>query len=176
MKVIDSWDIQSNFWKTNPQFKLKETFKDFYNEDKSKEKQDSSLIMWGLAFLCDFDSKYKQLSDRERKELIAQDLFRNKEFNWEDEGIKHLIKAWEVFKSSAQKQMMQWERFLNEKTDFMQTMKYDENTAELIEKLLLSNTKLYKEYDEIMTRLSQETDGGTMIGGSMESLSEKGEI
>ena len=176
MKVIESWDIQINFWKVNPQFLLKETFRKLHDEDKSKGKQDSSLLMWGLAFLCDFDSKYRQLSDKEKKELIAQDLFRNDQFNWEDPAIKILVNSWEVFKTSSQKQMMQWERFLNEKTEFMQTSKYDSSTAELVEKLLLSNSKLYKEYEDIMTRLSQEGDGGMMMGGSMESLSEKGEI
>lgn len=176
MKVIESWDIQGNFWKLNPQFLAKENFRKLHDEDKSKGKQDSSLLMWGLAFLCDFDSKYRQLSDKEKKELIAHDLFRNDTFNWDDPGINQLAKSWDTFKTAAQKQMMQWERFLNEKTEFMQTLKYDSDTAELIEKLLLSNSKLYKEYEDIMTRLSQETDGGMMMGGSMESLSEKGEI
>ncbi|HNQ20722.1 MAG TPA: hypothetical protein PKI46_06645, partial [Bacteroidales bacterium] len=66
MKVIDNWDIQNNFWKVNPQFLLKETFRKLYDEDKTKDKHNSSLVMWGLAYLCDFESKYRQLSDKEK--------------------------------------------------------------------------------------------------------------
>ena len=43
-------------------------------------------------------------------------------------------------------------------------------------KRLLSNNKLYSEYEDIMSRLIQDGEGGTMLGGSMESLTERGEI
>jgi hypothetical protein len=58
----------------------------------------------------------------------------------------------------------------------MKTLRYNSETADEIEKRLLSNTKLYSEYEDIMSRLVQEGEGGTMLGGSMESLTERGEI
>jgi hypothetical protein len=72
--------------------------------------------------------------------------------------------------------MMQWERLMSEKDTFLSTLKYDEETAEMIEKLLLSNSKLYKEYEDITSRLIQDGNEGQMLGGGIESLSEKGEI
>jgi hypothetical protein len=174
MKVIDSWETNDNFWVSNVQFKVAQPFKSLYDSDKSKNKEASSKIMWGLAFMCDFGSKYRQLSVNERKELIARDIFKNPNFNWDD--YKDYIRGWEIFKTSAERQMMQWERFINEKTEFLETLKYDKENSGLIEKLLLSNSDLYEEYEDIMARLSQEEDGGTMKGGSMESASERGDI
>lgn len=176
MEEINNWDITANFWDVNPHFKAIEVFNKFYTEDKSKSKVTSSIIMWGVAFYCSFYSKLKQLAEKERKALIAKDIIKDPKFNWENDTIKILIKEWDIFKSVPMKQMTEWDRLMNEKTDFMRTLTYDGSTADTIEKLLLSNSKLYKEYEDIMERLDQESNGGVIKGGSVESLSEKGAI
>lgn len=174
MKIIDSWDILANFWDVNPQVKAPSVFNKLYTEDKSKGKAQSGKLMWAIAFYADFDSKYRALSDGERKKLIAEDILKNPDFDWST--VDYLIKAWDMFKSVPMKQMAEWERLMNEKTEYMKTLKYNADTADEIEKRLLSNSKLYAEYEEIMSRLVQEGEAGTMLGGSMESLTEKGEI
>jgi hypothetical protein len=174
MKIIESWDISANFWDINPQLRVPEPFKDLYTKDKSKGKAQSSKLMWALAFFADFDSKYRALSENERRRLIAEDILKEPEFDWTT--VNTYIKAWDMFKSVPMKQMAEWERLMNEKTEYMRTLKYNAETADEIEKRLLSNTKLYSEYEEIMARLVQEGEGGTMMGGGMESLTEKGEI
>lgn len=176
MEEINNWDITANFWEVNPHFKAFELFNKIHTSDASKNKTSSSILMWGIAFYCSFYSKLKQLGESERKVLIAKDILKNPNFNWEDETIKALIKEWDIFKSVSMKQMTEWDRLMNEKTDFMRTLKYDGSTADTIEKLLLSNSKLYKEYEDIMERLSQESNGGVIKGGSVESLSERGDI
>lgn len=176
MEEINNWDITTNFWEVNPHFKAIEVFNNFHTQDKSKNKATSSIIMWGIAFYCSFYSKLKQLGEKERRVLIAKDILKDPKFDWEDELIKALVKEWDIFKSVSMKQMTEWDRLMNEKTDFMRTLKYDGGTADTIEKLLLSNSKLYKEYEDIMERLSQESNGGVIKGGSVESLSERGVI
>jgi hypothetical protein len=178
MKVIESWDIQANFWDVNPQLKVPAVFNKLYVEDKSKGKAHSSKLMWAVAFFSDFESKYRPLSEPERIKLICEDILgkiaEDASFKWET--LDPYIKAWERYKSVPMKQMAEWERLMNEKTEYLKTLKYCAETADEIEKRLLSNTKLYSEYEEIMSRLVQDGEGGTMLGGAMESLTEKGEI
>lgn len=174
MKIVESWDTEANFWEVNPQFKVPEAFSKLYKEDKSKGKVESSKIMWALALYCDYDSKYRQIPDLERKNLITVDLLRTNSFDWN--VYSDQIKAWDLFKSAAMRQMTEWERFMNEKSDFMKTLKYNGETAEQIEKLLLSNSKLYDEYQKINERLAQEGEAGTVFGGGIESASERGDI
>jgi hypothetical protein len=172
MKVIASWDILANFWEVNEQFKAISPFNKLYTEVKSKAH--SGKLMWAIAFYADFDSKYRALSDGERKKLIAEDILKEPEYDWTQ--LEVYIKAWDIFKSVPMKQMVEWERLMNEKTEYMKTLKYSAETADEIEKRLLSNSKLYAEYEEIMSRLVQDGEAGTMLGGAMESLTEKGEI
>lgn len=174
MKVIESWNPEANFWDINPQLKVVSKFAKLYNEDKTKSKAQSSKLMWAIAFVADFDSKFRSLSEDERKKLVAEDYLHDPEFDWNI--VDEQIKGWEIFMSPAQKQMMQWERLMNEKDEWLKTLKFDGNTADEIEKRLMSNIKLYEAYDEIKARLSKESDSGVMMGGGMESLSERGEI
>lgn len=174
MKIIESWDVTACFWEINPQLRVPELFNTLYTEDKSKGKAHSSKLMWAIAFFADFDSKYRALSDSERKKLVAEDILKDPQFDWV--AVEKYIKAWDMFKSVPMKQMSEWERLMNEKTEYMRTLKYTAETADEIEKRLLSNSKLYSEYEEIMARLVQEGEGGTMLGGGLESLTERGEI
>lgn len=173
MKTIEAWDTGANFWELNPQLKTPFLFNKLYKGDKSKNKQQSSQIMWAVAFFADFDSKYRQLSDGEKIKLIQEDIIKDA-FQWST--LDPFIKEWDKFKSVPMKQMMEWERLMNEKTEYVKTLRYDGETADEIEKRLLSNIKLYSAYEEILGRLVQDGEGGTMMGGGVESLTEKGEI
>jgi len=174
MEEINSWNIESNFWEVNTHFKAIDLYGTIYQNDKSKNKTDSSILMWALAFYCSFNSKFRQLSEKERKELISKDILKNSKFDWK--SIEKLIQGWDMFKSPSMKLMVEWERLINEKTIFLKTLTYNAENADTIEKLLTSNTKLYKEYEDILARLSQEQDGGSVKGGSKESLLEVGDI
>lgn len=174
MKVIQAWDINANFWEINPQLKVPEIYNKLYLADKSKGKAQSSKLMWAIAFYADFDSKYRQMSAKEKQILINSDILKDEAFDWET--IKEEVNAWEMFMPIAKKQLLQWERLMSEKTTFLRDLTYNADNAEFIEKLLLSNSKLYKEFEDITSRLTQSEEGGQMIGGGRESLSEMGEI
>jgi hypothetical protein len=174
MEEINNWDLVNNFWVVNPHFKAIELYNEVLKNDTSKGKTQSSILMWGIAYYASFYSKLKQLGEKERMALIAKDILKDPSFDWK--SVDNLVKGWDIFKSVSMKQMTEWDRLMNEKTDFMRTLKYDGSTADTIEKLLLSNSKLYKEYEDIMERLGQETNGGVIKGGSVESLSEQGAI
>lgn len=174
MKIIDSWDTRINFWEANPQLRIPALYKKLYDEDKSKTKAHSSKLMWAIALYADYTSKYRQLSEKERKIIIATDWIEDPNFDWVK--IQDLIDTWNIFLPVTKKQLMEWERLMNEKTAFLKTLTYDASTAELIEKLLISNSKLYKEFEDISSRLTEDSSNSQMMGGGQESLLESGDI
>lgn len=172
MKGVEIWDVEQNFWRCNEHFKIPKVFNKLYIEDKSKDKKDSSQIMWALALYIDYGSKFKNLSEDERKKLIEHDYIKTK-FKWSD--YSEHIKTWEIFKTPMQKQLDEWSRLMNEKTEYMRSLKFNKENADHIEELLISNEKLHTAYEKLKAKLAGE-DSGKARGGSEESLGERGEI
>ena len=173
--ILENFEIEANFWKMNPQTRVVEEFATLYDEDKSKDKASSSQIMWALALLVDPKSKYKELSLKERKSIIATGYLKQPKFNW-DNYAKHIDTYKKVNSSAAQRQLDKWSEFMDQKTEYLNTMTYNSDTAEEIEARLLSNGKLFGELQRLSDMLVKEGEEGTVKGGTMESLSEKGEI
>ena len=49
--IINNFNIDSSFWELNPQTII--IFNEFYEKDNSKNKIDSSKVMWAVALLVD---------------------------------------------------------------------------------------------------------------------------
>jgi hypothetical protein len=169
MKLVDIWDIDQNFWQLNPQLKL--AFKDIYDGDKTKDKKDSSRLMWAIALFIDPGSKFCELPEYSREDLIKRDYFNT--FSLKEHGP--IIEKWKSFLSPAQRQLILWNKFMDEKNAYMTSLNYKENGDE-IEKRLLSNTNLFKEFVRISALIAEEETDGLVKGGAVESLSEKGDI
>lgn len=173
--LTSNFEIEGNFWKLNPQLCVPEAFKKLYTKDTSKHKDESSRIMWAIAQVYDFNSKLQNLTLEERKELVAKDYLNNVKFKWEN--YKEQIEVYEKLSlTPAKRQLMLWNRFMDEKTAYMSTLKFNAASSEHITELLLSNGKLFTELDRLTAMLAEEGEGGKVKGGSMESLSEEGKI
>ena len=170
MRGVQYWDPDKNFWECNPFFKVPKVFNELYTKDKSKDKNNSSQIMWAIALYTDSGSMYKDLTDDERRKYISD------EYNIDFKKYQELIDAWEVFKTPIEKQMEQWQRLMVQKNAMLKNLNLDINNWETIEEMVLSNAALYKAYEALKARLAQEEDSGTARGGQEESLSEKGLI
>lgn len=169
MKLVDIWDIEKNFWELNPQLKL--AFKDIYSKDKSRNKENSSQIMWAVALFIDPKSKFKDLDESYREELIRDDYLKT----FSIKAYKEIIDKWKTFLSPAERQLILWDKFINEKNEYMATLNYAENGDE-IEKRLLSNKNLFTELVRLKALIAEEESEGIVQGGSIESLGEKKEI
>lgn len=173
--ILNNFEVDSNFWKINPQLKIPEVFAKLYDSDKSKNKDESSKLMWAIALILDTESKFNNLSLDERKNLVAKDFLKNVKFNWK--SLNDQMKLYtDLMTSPAQRQLQEWNRLMDEKSIYVRTLKYNATTADEIEKRLLSNGKLYEELNRLSKMLEKEGSTGVVKGGSEESLSEKGEI
>lgn len=164
--------IEDNIWIINPELKVPDVFNKLYSTDKSKNKIDSSNIFWAIYLIYHPTSKFFNLPQQDKERLVNTDFLKQPKFDWSK--YKKEINLFEtLLLSPAKRQLIQWNRLLDEKSDFIKTIKYTEDTYDMLEKMLASNTKLYAEYDRISKTLEQEGEEGITKGGGEESASEK---
>jgi hypothetical protein len=167
--LVSNFDHTVNFWKIHPELKYPEAFKELRNRDRSRDKKDSSDIMWFVALCYDWESKW--INEREDKRLYAvgQDFFQNVDFK--DKVPESVVKTYLAFIDTPSKRLLrEMYNKLDEKASFLARTKYREDTWEMIDKMLLSNEKIYKEVDRIKTLVDEENMGSTMKGGSQPSM------
>jgi len=171
---LNNFDIHNNFWEVNKNFLALEEFKSLHDSDKSKKKEESSLLMWCLSLLLHPDSILFNVSISDRKKIIAKEYMHNEKFDWKT--VDKLIQTYQkLILSSGQRQLVIWTRLMDEKSEYMSTLSYKDNWEE-IEKMLLSNSKLYMELARISEQLEKEGIEGEVKGNAEESDSERGDI
>lgn len=173
-QVVSKYEDGMNFWKVNTQFKAVEPFKSLYKDDKSKDKVDSSYILWAIALCFDTDSQFFGMVETDRKEMVAKDFLEEAGF-FEKESNFILIEAYKkLTDTQARRQLRIWSEKMDEKSRFMAELKYDAKTWKMLDEMLKSNKDLYTEYSRIEKLILSEGSGDSVEGGSEESLSEKG--
>ncbi len=176
MALTTNFDINSNFWSSNPLLKIPEVFAKLYEGDKSPQHSASSKLMWAVALFTDNnpDNKFKDLSETERKDLIIKDFLKEPKFKWGT--IEHLIKEYDrLCMTPPKRQLRIFEIKLEDMNEYLKTLNYAENSEELVE-LMLKIPKLHEGLEKIREMINKEGDSGAVRGGAVESASEKGEI
>lgn len=175
MDVITNFNITENIWKNTPGLLSSEVFRNLYDSDKSKGRENSSKVLWAL-FLCYHpESTWKNLPIKKREELIKKEYLKDPKFNF-TKYPKEIGLIEESVLTPAKRQLYEWKRIMDEKTIFMKTLTYDIDTWETLEQMLKSNKSLYEEYKRISDSLEREGSDGVVQGQSIESAAEKGLI
>lgn len=171
--VVSKFDYSRNFWEYNAQFKAVEPFKSLYTEDKSKNKDKSSLQMWAIALCYDFDSQYFGLEESQRREMVGEDVVGDKGFFLKQP--KELLESYQsVTDTAARRQLRVWNMKMDEKSAFIKELKYNEKSWKMLDEMLENNKNLYDSYFKIEKMIANESAGDSMEGGGEESLMEKG--
>ena len=100
------FEIDRNFWEVNPLFKIPKVFKEIYDFDSSKKREESSRFMWALALMYDYDSIFSSMRADERQLLINRDYLNEKDYSFDkelvdqynkmqDDSIRKLIKLFD---------------------------------------------------------------------------------
>ena len=174
--IVSNFDINTNFWKSNKQLLLSSIFKSLYNSDKSKDKTDSSKLMWGVVMLIDSseNNKFRNLPFTLRKDIISNEWFKDKNFNWD--SIENIINELRQFyMSPGEKMLYDALEKMEERAQFIKFTKYDEETAKLLDDMQKNTKVLYDLFKKIQEDLDNESSA-TVRGGAEESASEKGLI
>jgi hypothetical protein len=161
MNILNNFDTDVNFWEMNPQFKLYDTFKDYYKNDKSRSKNDSSQVMWAIALLLD-KSKHNQFRNipiDEKKEQLAKHFIKDNKFDWDNPKIYTLMEAYKKFAlSQAMRSMANWELKMKERDEFIANTPFSIDTAKELDTMLANYPKLFQTYKIIAESLELEND------------------
>jgi len=186
--ITNSFEVDVNFWQVNPQLKLVGPFKDLYNSDKSQGKGTSSRKMWAIALYSDRKSKYFNLSEEEKEELIFDDYYGDRKWPIENRELFDSLCFFynKLTETSAMRTLREIEQKLEERSRFLKNTEYtlgekgDKgwlwDTADTLDKMLANSQKLYDMYDKTRKIVEQEMEQGKAIGKQSLSASDEGAI
>ena len=164
--MFDSLDVTTDFF-SDPQAKI--LFK------KEYDSKVPSKHMWSLVLLVHPKSKFSDLDEPAAKAIIFKDyLDSDKTFKWESH-TDTISKIIEYLPTAPERFLATWKKKLAEINSFLNSKPYDENTYEMLSKIMKEFHPMMKQYREIEKEYQKETELTTR-GGVAESLSEKGII
>lgn len=168
--VLENYSPKNNFWEFNQQFTAINPFKSFYKADRSKNKKDSSDVMWAIALAHHPKSELYYVDSKES--IIARDMFDVKKADVDDfwEKKRQLVDAFiDASLTQAEKSLISWEKRLKQRDAFLseQTytfgwsdadgIEYKDNTKSF-DDMQSKTAKFYEEYFKIRKELQEEED------------------
>lgn len=189
MNIIDSYTPGCNFWELHTHLTAINPFKEIYAKDKSKRKQESSILMWFVAFCYDMESKFEVLETEEKHSIVGEDFCNNKEFYQDNKEDIDMAKAMycKLQDTVAKRSLRRWKDKLEERDLFIAGTKFTldsyndqgrlvKGTADQLDKMLTGTAKLWADYERILKSMSEEENVSEGRGGATPSASDEGDI
>lgn len=167
----------NNFWEVYSDLIILEEFDKIYFKDKSKNKQDSSKILWAVYYCYNPESKFFNYPNKQ--EVISKSFIKDPKFRWED--YKDLIDAYKnLVLSDAERALINWNEIMTMRDqsikDLYKKAIEESDTDELvkIDKMLANTPKMFEDYKKI--KKDYEEEKVTKKGKTIASLSDSGEL
>jgi len=166
-----------NFWKEFPELVLAPGLDKLFKQDKSKDKKDSSLLMWGIDLCENIESKFYK--NPNKYEIIAEKVLKDPNINWE----KHqdVIDSYkECILSDAERALSIWNDTMRLRNNSLKKMYQDafnnKDTDELVklDKMLALTPKMFDDYKKIKQDYDEEKI--KKKGSKISSISDSDEI
>lgn len=187
-------DPKESFWDLNPQLKYIHPFAKLYKFDDSKDKAESSQMMWCCYFLQYPDEQenlfFREGDFNERLKIIKDNF--GKDLDWDHEIFNECIEKFpEKCLTSIQKALKAEIESMQQRALVLSTTQYTITGEQLIEGELVSIKKgtakeldtirkatpqLIQNYKNIEDQFFEEKQEAIVEGGRRESKAEKGEI
>ena len=167
----------NNFWELNSDLIILDEFGKIYYKDKSKNKQDSSKIMWAIFYAFNPESKFFHYPNKQ--EVISQSFIKDDGFKWED--YREVIESYKnLVLSDAERALINWNEIMimrdNSIKELYKKAIEESDTDELvkIDKMLANTPKMFEDYKKIKKDFEEEKV--TKKGKTIASLSDSGEL
>lgn len=131
-------------------------------------------MMWSISLLIHPDSKLSNLPYDERVALIQDSFFED----FDPSDYKEEIELFKQLCMSRTERMLHaWEKKVDERVTFLDSLKYGEETHEMIDKIITTGDKLIKQLSTIREELEKEREKNEYVkGGGNLSLTDQGKI
>lgn len=164
----DSIKDKMDFWKKNSQFEINPVFKKL-----KKDNKDSSLIMWGIAFLVErVDNEYSELVDSEKLMIIEESIW-DKKYKLPD--FNNLIEEYKKLRYGIlERQLEELEHKLEDRGNFLSETNYNIDNAKILDGLIVSTDSLIDKVMSLRKKLYESGNNeGKVQGDRTESFLEK---
>lgn len=171
---VEVLDPEYNFWDMYPEFKKIEEFKYIQKEYKTK----SSDVMWFIVGCFDLDSKFFNLEEDVRTELLSKDYIGDKEFYKKNslKIAKAIIMYEQIADTTSRRQLRQLIETMQKRTKFLRSLEYDLDNFEKHDKMVSNTANLFKVFEIIEKQLQKEKGVGATKGGHELSLADSEDI
>lgn len=154
--IINNFNINANFWSSNPQ--LIAIFDDVYQEDTTKNKERSSKLMWAIALLIDpnENNSYRNMLYEDKLKILRDNYIKEKNFDWiKYDDVIERYKKYVLTKTEYALHVM--EKKLEERLRLLNDTVITLENADSLDKLQLNMVKIKTEIKNL-TKLMKEDD------------------
>lgn len=169
--MISTFDTDRNFWATHPDMKVITPFKQIYEDDKSKKKELSSVMMWFVILCYDRDTKLFKQPIEDRHKIIGEDFAGDILYYSKNKLLIDTLIIGYVHLQYTPMQilMASWDKKLQQRAKWIDGLAYEEDDEKL-DKAMERTLKVYASYKLITEDMLKEENSGAAKGGAMESL------
>ena len=173
MSALINFDIDKSFWVANPTARVVKEFRRVYDDDKTKEKEKSSKLMWCLALYSDTTEHniLGRVPQDERLKIIESDYLGEK---LDLEPYQELIKKYKhLFMSRIERSMNNLLLKLDEREDFLKRTPYTIDNARDLDNMVKNTNEIYAFHKKLQDEIDKDkASSGNTKGGRKESASE----
>lgn len=173
---IKPYELNQNFWKLNPAMALLTPFKEYYNFSGASQKE-TSLVMWAIWLVYDYESPIYLKEIDEKKKLAGINLFNNDKFFFLDENVEMLSKLGEAYveitQTITQRAISSFIKHWSKRIEVLEQAELTLENCKMIDEIMVNSSKLQKTYDELVAKERMEDDAVQNMGGKELSLTDK---
>ena len=178
INIKRSYEPNLNYWELNPHLIYLKPYSKLYNEDKSKDKIDSSKTMWCITWMIEPDeetNKYFRLPEEQRIDVCKEF---HSEFNIEDELIQSIMEAYpEDCLTIIERSLRDTKEFIRRRDKFIKSQPYDFTTMKDLDDAAGKSIKILQDYEKIEKQFLEERSKNIRIrGGRQQTAREAGRI
>jgi hypothetical protein len=172
-------DHTKNLWVMYPGLKayLPNIYKLDAEIENPSSKDRGSRIGWSLIYLLHPDSDFFNTPREEAMKYISKDIMNESPTS---EGWDFVFQVASKFKEGlltpAGRAILDWKIKFEERAQFLESVPYDENTFEMLDKMLSNTKKMFDMLRQAQADYSKEKAEEHTEGGAVESLSDKGDL
>ena len=163
MKIVETFAPEVNFWNEHAQLAAAGPIKDLYDKDTSKKKEVSSKLMWCIVLIWDRNSKYYNIPEEEKIEIIFKDYYGSLKAYQNSKAVIHAIRDFyiKIQETPAMRSLREIEQKIEQRTKFIQETPYTLGvptekggwagcTAKIVDDMLANSKKVYELYEQAL--------------------------
>ena len=180
--IVENYSPINNFWDYNPQFTLVNPFRKLWKNDRSKNKNASSNLMWAIALIYHPKSDLYNIANKEEKisETVLGIKLADTEKYWEDN--KEYVDAFiEAALTQAEKSLLSWCDYMKKRDVYLKNTEYyfdqykvdkmgnnvlsktgqyivEKGTAEQLDKAWGASKSMWADYEKIIKSVMEEEE------------------